>query len=706
MASDNQDKELERYRSLLQPAKEYKDGFGWTTVIGIIFCGLIMMPGGIYLSLMTGANISMAAQWVTVIMFMEIARRALKPLNTQNLVVLLHAAHVMIAAHFLFPGGPMGELVYRAYLVGSEAVRDAGMIDAFPTWFAPKFDSPAITERNMLHIDWLVPVVIALAVMVASLVKKYTLGYFFFRLTSDVERLPFPLAPISAQGAMALAESEEEDEKDEGLVTKLEKKEPEEAEAEKEEGSELKKGDRWRVFSLGAYMGIAFGFIQVGIPAITGMFLAEPFYLIPQPFIDTTTNTESFLPATPTGIAFDMGIIFMGFVLPFWSVMGTAFAIVLTIILNPILQNMGFLRTWQPGMDTVNTTFANNIDFYLSFGIGAGFGIAAVSIYSTIRDLRARSKALKEQKETLEKSGNVWALPRDDRGDYPLWIALVLYVVVSVALLVLICALIGWAPHIVGFIAFFLFIYNPFISYVNARLLGIAGQTIVIPNIKEIGFVLSGASGIEIWLAPLPLDNFGYMAQAYRVNELTGVNFWSLIKTDLVALPVLFLLSLAFWGFIWKSDPVPSDIFPAAQVKWELHAKNQVLLFSSTFQTDEEGNRVPFDQTELGKAMHYPVIGISFVSVTALFGILSAFGLPVMFVYGFLRGIGDLPHMMVLEVVGALLARFYLWKKFGTTRFLKLAPALLAGYMTGVGLIGMATIALRLIKSAVSSEPF
>jgi len=700
---ENQDKELERYRSLLQSASEYKDGFGWTTVVGIIFCGLIMMPGGIYLSLMTGANISMAAQWVTVIMFMEIARRALRPLNTQNLIVLLHAAHVMIAAHFLFPGGPMGELVYRGYLVGSEAVRDAGMIDAFPTWFAPKFDSPAITERNLLHIDWLVPVAIALAVLVASLVKKYTLGYFFFRLTSDVERLPFPLAPISAQGAMALAESEEEDDKNEGLVTKLEKDPDKEGE---DKGANLKKGDRWRVFSLGAYMGIAFGFLQVGIPAITSLFLAEPFYLIPQPFIDTTTTTEGFLPATPTGIAFDLGLLFMGFVLPFWSVMGTAFAIVLTIILNPILQNLGILRTWQPGMDTVNTTFANNIDFYLSFGIGAGFGIAAVSIFSTIRDLRARSKALREQNDTLDASGSVWALPRDDRGDYPLWIALVLYVVTSLGLLVMICSLLGWAANIVGFVAFFLFIYNPFISYVNARLLGIAGQTIVIPHIKEIGFVLSGAKGVDIWLAPVPQDNFGYMAQAYRVNELTGVNFWSLIKTEIVALPVLFILSLAFWGFIWKSDPVPSDIFPAAQVKWELHAKNQVLLFSSTFQTDDEGNRVPFDQTELGKALHYPVIGVSFASVTAAFTILSSFGLPVMFVYGFLRGIGDLPHMMVMEVVGALIARIYLWKRFGTTRFLTLAPALLAGYMTGVGLIGMATIALRLIKSAVSSEPF
>ncbi len=33
-------------------------------------------------------------------------------------------------------------------------------------------------------------------------------------------------------------------------------------------------------------------------------------------------------------------------------------------------------------------------------------------------------------------------------------------------------------------------------------------------------------------------------------------------------------------------------------------------------------------------------------------------------------------------------------------------PNILAGYFTGVGLISMATIAMRLVQSAVSSAPF
>jgi hypothetical protein len=37
---------------------------------------------------------------------------------------------------------------------------------------------------------------------------------------------------------------------------------------------------------------------------------------------------------------------------------------------------------------------------------------------------------------------------------------------------------------------------------------------------------------------------------------------------------------------------------------------------------------------------------------------------------------------------------------------LKQAPALMAGYFTGVGLISMFTIAMQLIKNAISAAPF
>jgi hypothetical protein len=527
-----------------------------------------------------------------------------------------------------------------------------------------------------------------LFIMLVGMVQRYTLGYFFFRLTSDVEGLPFPLAPISAQGAMALAESEEPSAPETGVPLK----------PGEEPKPEPPKNNRWKIFSLGAYLGIGFGFLQVGIPAITSIFLAKPIFILPQPFWDTTTSTEGLLAATPTGIALDAGIFITGFVLPFWAVMGTAIAVLATTILNPVLHSQGILTTWQPGMDTVNTLFSNRLDFWLSFQIGASLGIALVSVYATIRGLR---KQRRERKRDPRRDGeDPWKPPREGRGDYPLRFAVILYIAAAGLMLGMALYLIPFSYTIAFFLVFFAFVYNPLISYINARLLGIAGQTVDIPYTKEMAFMFSGAQGIEIWLAPIPIENYGHQTQSFRVNELTGVNFWSLIKTDLVAFPILFILSLMFWAFIWNSDPVPGPMFPAAEIRWDLASKQQVLVMSSTL----EG--VSWENTQLGQSIKPGIITSGFVVVSGLFSLLTWMGFPVMLVYGLVRGLGDFPHMLIPEVLGALLARFYFKKKYGTKNFLRVAPTVLAGYMTGVGLIGMFTIAMKLIQNAVSGAPF
>jgi hypothetical protein len=671
--------EVEEYRALVQPPTEFKDGFGWTTVVGIFFCGLVMMPGGIYLGLMTGAGIGSAASWVTVILFMEIARRALKPLPRQNLVMLLHAATVMMASNLLFPGGPFGQLVYRAYLVGSEAVRDSGMWGAFPGWFAPPPDSTAVLGRSLLHTDWIVPIAIVSFMAVISLLQRYTLGYFFFRLTSDVEKLPFPLAPVTALGATALADVEGAKGANDGAATR-----------------------RKRVFSLGVVVGLVYGALMVGVPALSALFLDKPFYLIPQPFVDATTVTEPLLPATPLGVTLDLGVLLLGFVLPFWTVVGTFVAILFTLLLNPTLHHFGVLHTWQPGMDTVNTAFSNNVDFWLSFSIGSGLGLAAVSVYNTVRDVRAQARA---SRAARVERGSLWQPPRAGRGDYPVWIALGVYALTALLVVGLCLLLLPRTPGVVFFLFFFAFAYSPFISYVNARLLGISGQGVEIPFVREGSFLLSGARGLGIWLAPVPLENHGWQAQSYRVSELTGVRFWSLIKTELVVLPVLLVLSLLFWSFIWKADAVPSALFPWAQVNWELQAKNSVLLYSATFVPPHAGGGALAD-SQFMRAIHPGVIGGGFVSSVGAFAITSWAGLPSLFFYGIFRGLGQLPHTMLLELAGALIARRWLHRRYGRKNFLQSAPILLAGYLTGVGLVAMATIALRLIQSAVSSAPF
>jgi hypothetical protein len=700
MASKKVDKELEQYRNLLEKPTEFKDGFGWSTVMGIFFCGLVMMPGSIYLGLMTGGDMTSAATWVTVILFSQVARRAMKPLSKQNLVTLLYATRFMMTGYLLMPGGPVGPLIYRAFFVNSDAVREQGMGGAFPGWWVPASNSPAMLERNLLHGDWMIPIGIVAFVMILSVIKKYTIGYFFFRITSDIERLPFPLAPIQAQGAMAMAE--EDDGKTRKSFLKSFGKTAKEDSTEEDEKGKSKTFSKWRLFSLGAILGIVFGMVSVGIPSITGLFLKEPVFLIPQPFVDTTNFTEAFLPTAPTGATLDLGIILLGFVIPFWAVVGTFLAVLATVFINPLLYSMGVLTTWQPGMDTVNTQFSNHVDFWLSFNIGAAIGIAIVSILSVIRAFVSTAKERRQQK--TEAPENLWATP-EGRGDYPLWMAAIGYAIAATGMILLTHSLIPQLPLI--FLLLFSFVYVPLMSYVNARLSGISGQDVEIPFIREGSFILSGAKGIDIWLAPVPTENYGGIAQALRVNELTGVSMRSLIKAEAVAIPVLFFCSILFWSFIWKTNEVPSSFFPTAEIRWELLSKQHTLLYSSTFVPEgQDPASIDIRDSQFMQAIKPSVISGSAMGTVALFGILTYFGLPVLLIYGFIRGIGQLPHYLVLELIGAMIGRYYFQKKFGANDFLRMAPTVVAGYFTGVGLIGMASIAMNLIKQAVTGSPF
>lgn len=654
------DRDLEIYRSVVEAPTEFKNGFTWVAVTGAFFCGLLMMPGAIYLSLVTGGGL--AAAWVTLIIFSEISRRAMRTLNQQELVILLVVAGAMAG------GGPMAQLVWRQYFIQSDAVRDIGLLGKFPAWFAPQPSSDAILGRALWHHAWLIPIALIFFMHVVGRISSYTLGYFFFRITSDVERLPFPLAGVNAQGSMALAES-----------------------------GERKTTWKWRMFSLGAMLGIVFAIVQLGIPLVTGALLAKPVQLIPLPWYDATRLTEVLLPATPTGIVMDLGLVVVGMVVPFWAVVGSGAAILLTLGMNPILHRFGLLHRWQPGMDTVATTFSNSIDFWMSFTLGATLAIAIISLYQTGRDLLAKLRQLRQSGlDTGTKRGSLWATP-PGRGDFSPWIALGLYGVCSAAVVTLCHLLVPGFP--VLFLCFFTFIYSPLISYINARLIGIVGQSVDIPYVREAAFILSGYKGVEIWLAPVPVENYGGRAQDFRSQELTGTNFWSYVKSDCLIVPLSFILSFVFWAFIWHSGAIPSDLYPYAQKMWDLHAKNTALLYSATL--DTHGATPLFYQ-----AIHPGVILGAFSFSMIAFGLLSAFSLPVMTIYGFVQGIGQMPHGFLPLVIGALVGRFYLQRKYGQKRILQVMPVVVAGYGTGAGLVALIGVAINLIVSAVSSAPF
>lgn len=658
----SENEELAQYRSLMEAPDVYRDGFGWKTVLGALFIGFVMLPGSIYLGLVVGQTMGPAAEWTTIILFTEVARRSFTVLSKQEVYLLYYVAGGLAAGNptLGLSGGPFAGLVWSQFLK-SPSVAPGGLGEQVPNWVAPSSSSEAIRQRTFLHPDWLPAIGVLVLTNIFSRVAWFTFGYVLFRLTSDGEKLPFPLAPVAAQGATALAEA-----------------------SSKEETW------RWRIFSIGSMIGIAFGLIYVAIPTLSGVILIQPIQILPIPWIDFTQGTERLLPGAAIGIGTNIVSVFVGFVLPFWMVAGSFCAMLATLVVNPVAQVTGHLPTWRPGMESTRTMFAASIDIWLSFGIGTAFAVAIVGVAKMVGQWRA---AKAEGKTT----GFGFGTPPVGRGDFNPWVCLLIFFAVTTCYVILCRKLVPTFP--IGFILFFGYVWTPIESYINARMIGLTGQFQSIPMLREATFIYSHYKGVDIWFAPIPMSNYGATAASFRSVELTGTKFTSLIKAELLMFPVLLICSFIFWSYIWKLNPIPSSYYPYTQKFWDYSAMQSWLWFTST---TEGGHKELFL-----RAIKPPVMftGLGFGLIA--YYVLSWLNVPVMLIYGFIRGIGGaIPHYTILEFAGAVIGRYYLAKRFGEANWRKWPPVLLAGVSCGMGLVGMLAIAIALLKSSITQMPF
>ncbi len=643
----------------------FEEGFDIKAIIGALFVGFIMMPGAIYLGLVAGRSLGPAAEWTTIILFTEVARRSFVTLKRQEVYILFYIAASLASTSggLQLAGGAFAGKMFDQYFVRSPAAKGMGIANEIPAWVVPGPNSPAILHRTFLHEDWILPSIILLIGTILGRMNWFGLGYILFRVTSDYQRLPFPFAAITAQGATALAEA-----------------------SSKEETW------RWRTFSIGAMVGLVFGAFYVGIPTLTGAIMSKPLQLLPIPWVDLTRNTEQILPAVPTGFVTDLGAIGAGFVVPFWAVIGSALSAVATLIFNPYMHKIGWLDSWQAGMGTIETSFANQIDFYFSFHIGIAFAVFVISAYMIFRTM-AENKKARETGHPDEQHGS-WVPPKG-RGDFPLWLATSLFVV-STAGYVWLCAwLVPNFPLV--FVIFFGFIFTPINSMIDATMIGLTGQWVGVPMVKEATIIFSGYKGVDIWFAPIPNFDHGAQAQKFRVIELTGTKMTSLVKAELMIWPITIFCSLLFWQFVWRLAPVPSVYYPYAQKMWHLSALQRGLWLTSTVNPERSMFYKAWNKWRAFSGFGFGLI---------LYTVLAMFKLPTLLVFGMVRGLGTLPHFVFPELVGAIISQFYFIPRFGARRWKQYATVLMAGYACGMGLVGMGTVAIAMISKSVSQMPY
>lgn len=659
----------------------YEDGFSSRTVVGALFVALIMMPGSIYLGLVAGQQLGPAAEWVTIILFAEMARRSFAHLKRQEVFILFYVASSIAAVtlmHLALSGGPFAMTIWNQYLLQSpETSAIAGQL---PDWVVPPIDSPAIQQRDLSHVDWwwsgskgvLSPMLLIVIGYVLGRMAWIGLGYVLFRLLSDIERLPFPLAPIAAAGATALAESTDRDESGRG-----------------------KRSWRWNVFGVGACLGIVFGSLYVLLPMVTGLFMTKPIMLFPIPFVDFTRSVEGFLPASLISISFDAALLLAGMILPFRMVLGTFTAIILTSVIgNPILYKLGAFEHYTPGYGLLVNQMILSFDFWMSVALGMAGAVALVGIWNMIVAFRRARQDKTEKEVEKDKDGVVVRGPSRERGDFPIWIALLVFVVAISGFSLVSHLLVPGFP--IWIILIFGFIWTPLHSYISARLIGLTGQGLQTPYLKETVFITSGYKGVDIWFAPIPLFDFGGVTMRFRELELTRTKFTSIIKAELLMLPIIFVCSFLFWWFFWKLNQIPSDLFPFAARLWPIAARQSYLIFTAN------GSETPLLLEALNPVIISGALGVGL----SLYLGLGWLGVPVTFFYGMIGGMGAPLHAGLAMLVGALAGRYYFQRKFGREKWSRYLPVVAAGFSCGMGLAGMVGVALSLMANCARELPF
>lgn len=647
-----------------------EDGFTWRAVVGALFVAFVMFPGIIFMGLMVGMDMGDASDWVVIILFVEIARRSFLTLKKQELYVLKYTVSTLttFAGGAALGGGVFAFLVYQRYMRNSEVFKNFGIAEAVPNWFAPLGDEAFL--QGFFSKVWLPALGVIVLSMMLNKICQLSLGFLAYKVTVDVEKLPFPLAPIQAEGAIALAESSEDKDK---------------------------KSFRQYCFSIGAMIGAVFGFFYAGIPILTSAFLGDPIQLIPIPFWDLTNQVESFLPGANVGIALNLGLMFTGFVIP-WRIAVGMFTstIFFQVFLNSFLQQQGYLPSWSPGKDAIQTHVAATLDIYLSVGIGTSFAIFAVGIWSMLKALRSYKKKRKNKTHEFVGAEDVdpsqfWKQNKG-RGDpstkmmIGIWFASACgYVVLSHLLINY-----GFPPEEqfpILFLMAFAFLWTPINTYINARMSGIAGQNAGVPFVSESAIFASGYRKVNIWFAPLPLNNYGSMADTYRVCELTRTKLSSIYKAELLIFPLMLVASFLFWTYISGLGPIPSDDYAYVQKFWPMQAQLKALWASAL----QEGQPLLLDALKPG------VIGSAFAIACAFFAGFSVMGISAQYVYGGLAAVNNYPHMAVMIFIGSCVGRFIMAKKFGKERWQNFAPILAVGFGAGMGLIAMLAIAINFL---------
>ncbi len=509
---------------------ELKEGLTSRVLLAILYSAIVLTPVSIYTQLVTPTQISPI---IILILMVELARVLGNPLTTQEAFLIYFLSGTAMTATLWI------NMVFRAYMVKSPFFEFLGFTQEVPPWWAPPPGSRIYEIRTLLSPEWLVPISIAITFTVLSLAAEIALSYLLAQLYIEVEKLPFPVAQYQAE-----------------VIKNLTEREP----------------ARFRVFTLSALVGLAYGLLLYGVPSLSQAMFGVSLYVpgLQLPWNDLTEYIEKIMPGAAIGLAPDILTLTTAWVIPRHVIL--AIAITSTVIYvfgNHIALTAPFelfklwQRDWYPGAGVTMIVQKSFMDIWLSPYIGVNIVAGVVPLiiyrrayYQAFRNLRSLPEALRK------------------RGYLPLNFLISIYLVCSLASLVIIMMLVPGFPWylLLPFVAWE-FIY----AFVAGWGVGTVGLAVIEPPyMREATILVSGYRDLDIWFAPwiiAPGRNAALLLNnAFRVGYWCGCKPSSYFKGLIIATAASLTLGLVYTDMFWRIAPIPSAAYPWAAFLWPINA--------------------------------------------------------------------------------------------------------------------------------------
>jgi len=616
-----------------------KSGFTFRSLFGLIYAGIILQPAVLWLTLVAGLGPG-GINFAATLLVTELALLAGSPLSKQEtFIVYLFSFLILVPAGVTaFGDAVFLQLIYNQYFAANALYGFS-----IPPWFAPT--SPeAIFMRNFFHPDWTVPILYILLFTLLFKIADISVALLCREIFIKQEKLPFPLAEVDAQACLTLGEREK---------------------------------DKMHIFSLSALITFAYALIAYGTPILSHAIFGVAATPIPIPWVDFNYNLEPILPGASFGISTDPMSFVFGFILPLpviLSIFASSFAIF--FIGNYLMKAWGLWAQWLPGMSIGDAYTQSILHIWAPAIVGASISAALVPLF-------ARPGILIGAFKSIVKVG----LKASEPGEIPPLVFLITYIVSTAATAFLFHLLVPGFPPII--IIFITIIWPLILSLYTSRGRGETGFSLEVPYVREGLTLLSGYRDIDVWLVPVrgfPSAGAGAHVQWLKVSEIMGVKVTDYLKGYFAALAITLVMNFIYTSIIWSMAPIPSYVFPSAQIYWPLSASFFKLWISGSI-----------------TIVNPPFILGGVIIIGILYAISSILRIPIS-VIGVAGGMTTPIPSAVTVLIGGLIGRFLLQRFMGKDWWQRFRAVIVAGAGTGigvgVGVVGGLAIILRSMWAA------